>query len=47
MSYEEMKELIEDWLSSGELHDEQWIVTLTECLHLIKEKLIDNNEDMI
>lgn len=41
MSYEEMKVLIEKWLLSDELHDEQWIITLTECLHLINEKLKD------
>ena len=39
MSYEQMLEIIDEYLKSPELNDSQWILILSECRHLINEKL--------
>lgn len=39
MTIEEMINLINSYLSSGELKDKQWIITLEKCKELLLEQL--------
>lgn len=44
MTYEKAKNMIETWLTSGDLKDKEWIEVMRTCLFLINEKL-DNYKD--
>lgn len=44
MTYEKAKNIINAWLTSGDLKDKEWIEVMRICLSLINEKL-DNYKD--
>ena len=44
MSYDEAKSIIEEWLTSGDLKNKEWINVMKLCLSLINEKIINSNE---
>lgn len=44
MTYEKAKDMIETWLTSGDLKNKEWIAVMRICLSLVNEKIINNNE---